>query len=145
MKVFLSMVAATIAWLATSGCAAQARSPEPVPIDRAECARCGMLISTEEGAAQIISPGEDTRFFDDVACLAAAWQNHPAAARAFVRLHGGIWADVESTSFARPRSAHTAMGSGIVAFATLAEARAADRDGRSFSWDDVRRLNGESR
>ena len=104
-----------------------------------------MLISTEEGAAQIISPGEDTRFFDDVACLAAAWQNHPATARAFVRLHGGIWADVESTSFARPRSAHTAMGSGIVALATLAEARAADSDGRSFSWDDVRRLNGESR
>jgi hypothetical protein len=104
-----------------------------------------MLISTEEGAAQMISPGDDTRFYDDVACLAAAWQNHSANAHAFVRLREGIWADVESTSFARPRSAHTAMGSGIVAFATLAEARSADRDGKSLSWDDIRRLSREAR
>ena len=37
---------------------------------RAECAFCRMLVSSERGAAQIVSADADTRFYDDVGCLA---------------------------------------------------------------------------
>ena len=36
------------------------------------------------------------------------------------------------------------MGSGIVAFATAAEARAADRAGRALTFDDVVRAGGSA-
>lgn len=103
-----------------------------------------MVVSTETGAGEILESGEDTRFYDDVGCLAADWHDR-AGARAFVRLGDGVWTDVTTASFARPRDAKTAMGSGIVAFATIAEARAADRDGRAWTWDAIRRLQGEAR
>ena len=32
-----------------------------------------MLISSERGTGEIVSPTDDTRFYDDVACLAADW------------------------------------------------------------------------
>lgn len=128
-----------MAWLAMGACAAQARSPEPVPLDRVQCARCGMVISTEEGAAEIVQPGEDTRFYDDLGCLIADRDAHRDAAVAFVRIADGTWIEARTASFARPATARTAMGSGIVAFATIAQARAADRAGRARSWDEIRR------
>jgi hypothetical protein len=122
---------------ALAACTAHARLPEAVPLDHIECARCGMLISTEAGAGQIVSGHEDTRFYDDVGCLAADWRAHQQGATAFVRVHGGAWADVGTASFARPPAARTAMGAGLVAYATPAEATAADRQGRALTWADV--------
>ena len=134
-----------IAWLAAAGCAAQARSPEPVPLDRVECARCRMLVSSETGAAEIVSSSEDTRFYDDVGCLAADWNVHRGDGVAFVRLPGGGWREAQLAAYARPGDAHTAMGSGFVAFATAEDARAADRDGRALAFDDVVRAAGAAR
>jgi nitrous oxide reductase accessory protein NosL len=137
-------------WLAlvsllTIGCVAQARSPEPVPVDHAECARCRMLISSENGTAQILSASADTRFYDDVGCLASDWSRHADSDVAFVHLATGRWIDARQASYARPSGARTAMGSGFVAFATADEARAADADGRVFAFDDVVRGEGAAR
>jgi hypothetical protein len=96
-----------------------------------------MLISTEVGAGEIVSRREDTTFYDDIGCLAAAWQQHAADATAFVRVTTGEWRDVRSASFAQPPGARTAMGSGYVAYANAADAKAADRAGRQLTWDDV--------
>ena len=130
-----------IATLSIAACTAHARSPEPVPVDRVDCAHCRMLISTENGAGEIVSPRDDTRFYDDVACLAAAYRPGDVA---FVRVGGG-WSDTTSAWFAQPLNAHTAMASGYVAFTTEADARAADRDGRALVWDDVVKATGERR
>ena len=130
----------TIASLSLAGCAAQARSPEPVPVDNVECARCRMLVSSEAGAAEIVSARDETRFYDDVGCLAADWAKRPPSttnATPFVRIGTGGWADARAAWFGRPASARTAMGSGLVAFATAEEAKAADRDGRALAWDEV--------
>jgi len=125
------------------GCAAHARSPEPVPVDKVECERCRMLVSTEVGAGQIVSGREDTRFYDDLGCLAADWTariqkqaSYAGASTPFVRVSSG-WSDARTAWFARPASTRTAMGSGLVAYATAAEAKAADRDGRALSWNEV--------
>jgi nitrous oxide reductase accessory protein NosL len=139
------MTLTAIAWLATAACVAQARSPEPIPLDRVQCAHCGMVISTEAGAAQIVTSGEDTRFYDDVGCLIAGGHAGQGTEGVFVRSADGVWTDARTASFARSATAHTAMGSGIVAYATIAAARAADRDGRAWSWDEIRRQAGDKR
>jgi len=100
-----------------------------------------MLISTDRGGGQIVSADDDTRFYDDIGCLAADWRAQSRDGRAFVRIGSG-WRDAMDASFARQAAAATAMGSGIVAFALPADARAADRDGRALTFDEVVRASG---
>jgi nitrous oxide reductase accessory protein NosL len=140
--------------LSMAGCAAQARGPEPVPLDRVECARCGMLISSEIGAAELVSAGGDTRFYDDVGCLIADWKNRvgeelappetPAGAVGFVHLNDGAWIDARAAFYAQSAAARTAMASGIVAYRTADDARAAG-GGRALSWADVTTAAGSAR
>lgn len=102
-----------------------------------------MLISSERGGGEIVSSSEDTKFYDDIGCLAADWAASHADAHAFVRVASGQWSDADAASYAQPDDAHTAMGWGIAAFATAAEARAADRAGRALTFADVLHLTGE--
>ena len=144
MRTNITVIAMTIACSSIAACAAQARSPEPVPVDRVECARCRMLISTETGSGQIVPARGETRFYDDLGCLAADWADHRAQATAFVRT-GQAWSEADAASFAQPPAARTAMDSGFVAFARAEDARAADRAGRALGWDEVVRLVKELR
>jgi hypothetical protein len=114
--------------------------PEPLPVDRVECARCRMLISTDSGGGEIVSATDDTRFYDDIGCLAADWEAHHGEARAYVRV-AGEWRDVEATSFAQPADARTAMGSGVVAFAAPRDASAVDRAGRALGFSEIVRIS----
>ena len=123
------------------GCAKRSLSPEALPVDRVECARCRMLISTDSGAGEIVSATEDTRFYDDIGCLAADWAARHGDARAYVRVAGG-WRDVQATSFAQPADARTAMGSGIVAFAAAGEARTVDGASRALTFGEIVRMSG---
>jgi hypothetical protein len=110
-----------------------------------------MLISSETGGGEIVS-SEDTKFYDDVACLAADWlalsavegQKRSPQARAFVRV-GRQWLEAHDASYAQPDGMRTTMGSGVVAFVTMAEASSADRAGRALSFDEVIRLAGDTR
>ena len=126
----------------TSACGRRSLAPEPVPLDRVECARCGMLISNESGGGEIVAPDDDTRFYDDVGCLAADAAERSPASRAYVRLGRAVFVEASGAWFAQPADARTPMGSGIVAFRTADEARAADRAGRALSWPDVMRIAG---
>jgi hypothetical protein len=108
-----------------------------------------MLVSSERGAAQIVSAGADTRFYDDVGCLAADWRARSgradtADAHAFVRTNDGRWLDVADAVFARPAGARTAMGSGVVAFASPDDARGAGASG-VLTFDEVARAAGAGR
>jgi len=86
MRTILLLLTAS---LSMAACTAQARAPEPVPVDRVECARCRMLLSTEIGAAEIVFARDDTRFYDDVGCLAADWNSRGRDATVFVRVASG--------------------------------------------------------
>jgi hypothetical protein len=103
-----------------------------------------MLISNETGSGQIVPARGETRFYDDVGCLAADWAAHRGQATAFVRT-GQAWSEAGAASFAQPPAARTAMGTGLVAFARAEDATAADRAGRPLGWDDVVRLVREMR
>jgi len=101
-----------------------------------------MLISTEAGSGEIVSARDDTRFYDDLGCLAADWPSHAAGAVAYVQLAGGGWHDAERAWFAQPSSARTPMGSGYAAYATADEARAVDRQGRALTWNEIVKAAG---
>jgi nitrous oxide reductase accessory protein NosL len=104
-----------------------------------------MLISSDKGGGEIVSSSEDTRFYDDIGCLAADWVARHGNARAYVRLGGGQWSEADAASYAQPSGVQTPMGSGFAAFATIAEARAADRTGRVLTFDDIVALTGAKR
>ena len=143
MKTLSLIIALTLSAASATGCAKKSLAPESVPLDRVECARCRMLISTDRGGGQIVSATDETRFYDDIGCLAADWRTRSGDGRAFVRIGSGRWSDAMDASFARPAAVATAMGSGIVALALAADARAADREGRALTFDEVVRTSGD--
>jgi nitrous oxide reductase accessory protein NosL len=119
-------------------CGARELAPEPLRVDRVHCAGCGMLISRERDAAQAVLPDADTRFYDDLGCMAKDG-GLPAGARLYVQADGGSgWLDVEKAFFARPAGHETPMGYGFAALREAARAREADREGRALRWADVR-------
>ena len=137
MKSCLGPTILTMACWLTAGCATRVPSPEAVPLDRVECARCRMLISSDSGASQIVAASEDTRFYDDIACLAADWDRRPAHAVAYVRLADGRWIDAHDASYLRMSEVRTAMASGVMAVASIADARAIDRQASVLTFDQI--------
>ena len=96
-----------------------------------------MLISSETGSGLIVSAREETRFYDDIACLAADWPAHRDNAIAWVRIADGRWIQVQAASYIRRPDSQTAMGSGLTAFATINDATLADRSGPVLTFDEV--------
>jgi hypothetical protein len=96
-----------------------------------------MLISSEANAAQSREPGQATRFFDDLGCLAADTAERAEGTARYVRLASGGWATTEEAHFAKPDQAKTPMDYGILAFTTTDEARSADREKRARTWPEI--------
>jgi copper chaperone NosL len=131
----LGFAVALVASLAPS-CGRRSPAPEPVPVGRVNCARCSMVISREAQSAQWVVPGEETRFYDDIGCLATdSWQAATGGAR-FVHADGG-WVAAETVFYARPPGESTPMGYGVVAFTSREEAAARDRAGKARTWGDL--------
>lgn len=129
--------ALTLVAMLTAGCSKRSLLPEPMPVDRAECARCRMLISAASGGGEIVSRDDDTRFYDDVGCLAADAAALHGDEKVYVRVAPGTLIEARRASYARPDGVQTPMGSGLVAFKTVEDAAAADASGRALTWADV--------
>ncbi len=110
--------------------ACTAGPPVPATLDTANdtCAQCRMAVSDRRFAAQIVAPGEEPLFFDDLGCLRAYIEGHrdlPNGATAFVADHRtGEWVAAADALFSRTSSVATPMASGL-----LAHRDAASRDG----------------
>lgn len=115
----------------------RAPAPETVPVDRVNCARCGMMVSNEAQSAQWVIPGEETLFYDDIGCLAADVRPRAERGVRFVHVDRARWAPAETAFYARPADESTPMGYGVVAFSSRSEAAARDRKGRSRSWGEL--------
>jgi copper chaperone NosL len=92
------------------------------------CSHCRMTVLDQKLASQLLAPGEEPRFFDDLGCLTAYLAAHPPEprARAFVADHvSGAWIDAARAAYSRSEATATPMGSHLVAHADTA-ARAAD-------------------
>ena len=131
------LLTASIAVWLLAGCGAAPPGAEPILLDRVNCSRCGMLISSDDHSAQSQAHGRSTRFFDDIGCLASDPDADAADANRYVRLVSGAWATTGSAWFARSATTKTPMDYGILAFATEDEARAANRDGQAHDWPAI--------
>lgn len=119
-------IAAVVAVAAACGRAA----PQPAELDTRNemCGFCNMVVSSRVFAAQVVAPGEEARFFDDLGCLGAWMKEHPMAgdAAAFVADHRtGEWVPAASAVYSRVDTIDTPMGSHLVAHASVAS-RTAD-------------------
>lgn len=103
-----------------AGCAREGASPGALD-SREACGSCRMAISDPSLAAQLVAPGEDPRFFDDIGCLRdflAASRSLPKGTRAYVADHRTrSWVPAEAAVYTRVPAIETPMGSHLVAHA----------------------------
>lgn len=93
------------------------------------CAYCRMPVSNQRYAAQIVVPGEDPRFFDDIGCLSNFIQRNTAPARsttAYVADHRtGEWVSAATAIYTMVPALETPMSSHLIAHGSAAS-RSAD-------------------
>jgi copper chaperone NosL len=105
--------------------------PRPAALDTRndQCRFCSMVVSSRFTAAQVVAPGEEPTFFDDLGCLAGWLKDHQLVrdAAVFVADHRtGEWVPGVSAVYSRVETIETPMGSHLVAHANEAS-RAADQ------------------
>jgi copper chaperone NosL len=99
---------------------------EPAALDTAAgvaCASCRMAISDARTASQIVAPGEEPLFFDDLGCLREYRAAHATAqgAAVYVADHQtGAWVPAADAVYARATGVDTPMGSHLLAWASAA-------------------------
>lgn len=99
------------------GCNGGPPAAATVRIGEDACAQCRMTIVSVKTAAQIVAPGSEPVFFDDLRCLAdyRARTTLGAGAVVFVADHDtGEWIDEREAVIARADE-RTPMGSGLIA------------------------------
>lgn len=112
----------------TLSLACAAGRPGPAPLDTKNdfCHSCRMPVSDAGLAAQIVAPGEEPKFFDDIGCLRDHLIQSPAVrgSTAYVADHRtGAWVRAGEALFTQCSGVETPMGSHV-----LAHADAASRD-----------------
>jgi copper chaperone NosL len=104
--------------------------PGPAQLDARNdaCAFCRMAVSDPRTAAQLLAPGEEPKFFDDIGCLRGylASAKLPRSAVAYVADHRTrAWVRADRAVYVRNEAAETPMGSHLLAY-TDAASRDAD-------------------
>ena len=113
----------------TAACGQAARQPAELDTRNEQCRFCNMVVSTRVTASQVVAPGEEPRFFDDLGCLASWLKDNPLpqGAVVFVADHRtGEWVSAASAVYSRVETLDTPMGSHLLAHANEGS-RTADR------------------
>ena len=116
-------------------CAEGPPGPATLGVGRQPCDHCRMTVSDPRFAAQLVAPGEDPRFFDDVGCLAAFLRDPegvPPGAVAYVADHRtSDWVRAATAVYTRVDTLATPMSSHLIAHADAAsrDADPVTRDG----------------
>jgi copper chaperone NosL len=101
-----------------------------------------MLVSDPRTAAQLVSPGEEPLFFDDLGCLGRYLREHPRrhGAIAYIADHRtGRWVLASEAVYVRQPSASTPMDSHLLGYgsASSRDSDPAAQGGRAVSVGDV--------
>jgi copper chaperone NosL len=125
-----ALATALAAALAAAACGG-ASVMEPAPLDtrNEQCRACRMSVSDARFASQVVAPGEEATFFDDLGCLKTHLEGQatlPPGLVVFVADHRTkAWVRVEQAVLSRVPGLETPMGSGLLAHVDEAS-RAAD-------------------
>lgn len=144
------MTRSRVAAMALVFFAACSRGPvPPVVLDTRndQCGWCRMAVSDARFAAQLVSPSEEPRTFDDIGCLATFLKSGGAPAKgqiAYVADHRTkAWVRASAAVYTKKPGLETPMGSGLVAHADAAS-RDADADAAGGAPISVRDVFGPS-
>lgn len=112
-------VAVLSVFAVSSACAGG--STQPASLQAGDtCAFCRMAVSDERFAAQLVAPGEEPLFFDDIGCLASQLQRARSSdeAVAYVADHRtSEWVPASRALYTRVDALATPMGSHLIAHA----------------------------
>lgn len=127
---------------ALAACASGPPGPAALDTRNERCRFCQMAVSDIRTAGQIVAPGEEPMFFDDLGCLASyvAARKMPRGAVAYVADHRTkAWVEAASAVYARLADLDTPMASHLVAHADTASRQADEeaRGGEAVAWADV--------
>ncbi len=124
-RLFAGVAAALVA----ASCSESAAIPVAVDTRNDMCRQCRMPVSNARLAGQVVAPGEEPVFFDDIGCLFAFLHRGtavPEHAVAYVADHRtGEWVEVTAALFTRVPAVETPMGSHLIAHAS-SSSRGAD-------------------
>lgn len=107
-------------------CSAAPPGPATLDANNELCASCRMPVSDASLAAQLVAPGEEPRFFDDIGCLRDYLAKHRPVrgAACYVADHRTrAWVDRDRAVYVRS-TLPTPMGSHLIAFSDAASAAA---------------------
>lgn len=114
--------------VAAAACSGGPRSPATPDAGRDLCAHCRMTVANVAFAAQIVAPGQDPLFFDDIGCLVDYLTRHlrlPPGAIAYVADHQtNEWVPAASALYTRNLQVQTPMGSHLIAHGSIETQRA---------------------
>jgi copper chaperone NosL len=112
-----------------AACGGGPRGPAELDTRHDNCRFCRMTVSDRRFAAQIVAPGEEALFFDDLGCVTSYLKDAKAAGTGsvlYVSDHRTReWVPAATAVFTRVEGLETPMGSGMVAHRDAAS-RAAD-------------------
>lgn len=137
--------------LILTGCATEASGPAALDTRNQRCRFCHMAVSDIHTASQIVAPGEEPLFFDDLGCLTsylAADKGLPKRAVAYVADHRTkVWVAAATAVYTRIDRLDTPMGSHLVAHADAASRQADDeaRSGENMTWGELLGARGGER
>lgn len=115
-----------IAALMVSSCRGGPAAPADIAMGQDACAHCRMAIVSRSTAAQIVRPGDEPVFFDEVGCLRDYLLRTalPGDAVVYVADHRtGEWVNAHDAIFTQT-STSTPMASGLLAHADAASRKA---------------------
>lgn len=114
----------TVALVLVAACGRGALEPAPLDTLHESCRFCRMTVSERPYAVQVVAPGEEPLFFDDLGCLRdflAAGGKLPEGAAAFVAdRRTAAWVPAATAVYTRVPGLATPMGSHLVAHADAA-------------------------
>jgi len=141
---FLGPLAAVVVLL-LAACAP--RGPEPIAYGRENCDRCHMSISDQRFGAELMTEKGKVKKFDSIECLASyVLETHGSEPTRGIWVtdheHPGTLIQAEGARFLRSEGAHSPMALGVLAFASDADAEAAQQrvGGTVLGWGDVLQL-----
>ena len=141
-------LAAVLLLAALAGCSRGPAAPVALDTKNDRCCWCRMAVSNARFAAQLASPSEEPRAFDDIGCLATFLKSGGAPAKgqiAYVADHRTkAWVRAAAAVYTKRPGLDTPMGSGLVAHAdgTSRDADAEAAGGEPIPMRDVFGPNG---
>lgn len=133
-------------WVAAMACRDGAALPVEIGMGSDACAHCRMTIVSKSTAAEIVAPGEEPRFFDEIGCLRDYIAHATIAPNVAVYVadhRTGAWVEARTAVFVHT-SVSTPMASGLLAYAN-ASSRDADPAARGGAPVEIAAVLGAPR